>query len=387
MNILVPYLARWNSLNRSRYYQIFDQLSRGGHNVYLVQPPMMNSADTGFVEADTPADSKVRLLEADLSPVFWNAPMPFNKIMKKGAYCLKMNADAGMLIDAYEIDAVLFYNMALMPLSRRSDVVTIYDLGDDHLDLLAHELGRFSNRLIMGFAEKLLLKTLHNCDCVFSVSHFLTEKYYPQSFYLPNGVDIDAVRPGCGRELKKELKGPVIGFIGSLEYFIDFDRIIEAAAVLKDCTFVIAGGGREFERIKKEKDRLKLDNLVLTGGLPHPEILKRIDSFDICLNPFKPSPLTHGACPIKLFEYMAFKKPVISSRIREVERIGRDFVYFADSTSEIVSCIQGILSRPDEACRRAEKSHEVLLSTYTWPRIADTFASVVEESLVKKRAC
>ncbi len=384
MNILVPYLARWNSLNRSRYYQIFDHLSRGGHIVYLVQPPMMNSTDSGFVEVDGPADTKVRLLEADISPRFWNARMPFNKIMKKGAYCLKMNADAGVLIDAYNIDAVLFYNMALMPLSRRRDVVTIYDLGDDHLDLLAHELGKFSNRLIMKFAGALLMKMLHNCDCVFSVSHHLAKKYFPGSTYLPNGVDIDSVRPGSGRELKKDLKGPVIGFIGSLEYFIDFQQIIEAAHVLKNCTFVIAGGGREFERIKNEKDRLKLDNLVLTGGLSHPEILRRIDSFDICLNPFKPSPLTHGACPIKLFEYMAFKKPVISSRIREVQRIGNGFVYWADSSREIVSTIQKILNQPEEACRRAEKGFEALQASYTWPRIADTFATVVERSLAKK---
>lgn len=387
MNILVPYLARWNSLNRSRYYQIFDHLSRNGHTIYLVQPPTMNSTDSGFVEAGGAAETNVHLLDADISTRFWNAPVPFSKIIKKGMYCLKINASADALIDAYDIDAVLLYNMALMPLSRRRDVVTVYDLGDDHLDLLHHELGNFANRFIMGFARKILMKTLHNCDCVFSVSHYLTDKYFPGSTYLPNGVDLDAVNPGCGQELKNKMQGPVIGFIGSLEYFIDFDQILEAARILKNFNFVIAGGGREYARIKEQKDMWKLDNLVLTGGLPHPEILRHIDSFDICLNPFKHSPLTHGACPIKLFEYMAFKKPVISSRIDEVQRIGNGFVHWADSSRELVDCIERIIREPQEAGILAQKGFEALVSSYTWPRIADTFASVVQGSLRGKNRC
>jgi glycosyltransferase involved in cell wall biosynthesis len=291
------------------------------------------------------------------------------------------------MIRAYGIDAVLFYSMALYQLAGRSDVVTIYDLGDDHIDLLHQELGVFSSRLIVRLAESLLRRTLAKCDCVFSVSGYLSEKYHPRSVYLPNGVDPDAVKFGAGRRLRREGGGPVVGFVGSLEYFIDFRQIIDAAAWKRDITFVIAGGGRRYDWIRSEKERLKLDNLVLTGGLPHEEVLEHIDSFDICLNPFRHSPLTHGACPIKLFEYLAFRKPVISSRIQEVQRIGDGFLYWADSTSEMIARIDEILEHPDEAGRRAEEGFELVHGHYTWKKIARRFADVVHARIEEKHRC
>ncbi len=387
MNILVPYLSRWNSINRSRYVQILSRLAQNGHNVYLAQPPVMDSPDSGFVESREAPQGTIRLIDVEMPSLFWNAALPLEKVVKKGAYCLKLNAAIGRMIRAYHIDAVLFYSMALYPLAGRDDVVSVYDLGDDHVDLLRHELGKFSARPVIRLAERLLEKTLSRCDCVFSVSHHLAQMYFPDSIHLPNGVDMDMIRPGSGKHLRPVVQGPVVGFVGSLEYFIDFQQILDAAWLRRDCTFVVAGGGRQYRRLQDEKQRLGLGNLILTGGLPHEEILKYVDSFDICLNPFHLSPLTHGACPIKLFEYMAFHKPVISSRIAEVQRIGDGFLYWADSASELVSRIDEIVGQPREAAGRAQQGFEVLQRHYTWPRIADRFAAVVQERVEEKRRC
>ncbi len=387
MNILVPYLSRWNSINCSRYVQILSRLARNGHNVYLAQPPVMDSPDSGFMEARDDQRDNIRLLDVTMPPLFWNAALPMEKVVKKGAYCLKLNAEIGRMIRAHRIDAVLFYSMALYPLAGRDDVVSVYDLGDDHVDLLRHELGKYSARPVIRFAEMLLEKTLSRCDCVFSVSHHLAHKYFPGSIHLPNGVDMDTIRPGSGKHLRPAGNGPVVGFVGSLEYFIDFQQILEAASLRRDCTFVVAGGGRQYRRLQDEKQRLGLGNLILTGGLDHEEILKYVDSFDICLNPFRLSPLTHGACPIKLFEYMAFRKPVISSRIAEVQRIGDKFLYWADSAPELVARIDEIIRQPREAAGRAQQGFEVLQRHYTWPGIADRFAEVVQAHVEEKRLC
>ncbi|MBN1186580.1 MAG: glycosyltransferase [Bacteroidales bacterium] len=343
----------------------------------------MNSMDSGFIETADSVEANIHLLELDINHLFWNINLPFNKIIKKGFYCMRINTVAQDFIEKYNIDAVLFYNMVLYPLSKQKNIVTIYDLGDDHIDLLSHELGKFSNRLMLGFAEKLLKRTLQNCDHVLSVSNYLAKKYFNKSYYLPNGVNLEDIHPGCGESLKTKYKRPVIGFVGSLEYFINFEQITSAAAILRDYTFVIAGGGREYDRIKNEKKRLGLENLILTGGLPHSEILRHIDSFDICLNLFKPSPLTDGACPIKLFEYMAFRKPIISSRIQEVQSIGDKFIYWADNTNEIVARIKEIFCNPSDASRRTDAGFNILQEMYTWPQIATKFETIVEESMEK----
>ena len=384
MNFLVPYLVRWDSLNRSRYFQILKVLAENGHAIHIIQPPLMKSSDTGFTEIEQNQIPNIHLHDVEISNAFWNAELPFNKILKKGYYCIKINRSLGRFIKEYRPDAILFYNMALFPIAKRNDVVSVYDLGDDHIDLLRHELGRFSYGFILRWAEKLLKNTLKKTDVVFSVSHFLTEKYYSGSIHLPNGVSPDKIVLGSGKQLKERYKGPVIGFVGSLEYFIHFDYIVEAAARLSECTFVIAGGGREYDWLNEEKSRRGLANLVITGGLPHEEILRHIDSFDIGLNLFKKSPLTHGACPIKLFEYMAFKKPVISTRIQEVQRLDEDFIYWADNVDELVKTITDILDNPAAVTPRVERGHKALMSHYTWPGIADEFLEKVSEAVEKK---
>ena len=42
---------------------------------------------------------------------------------------------------------------------------------------------------------------------------------------------------------------------------------------------------------------------------------------DICLLPFRSDAVSHAACPLKLFEYAALGKPIVSTPVREVERI------------------------------------------------------------------
>lgn len=384
MNFLVPYLVRWDSLNRSRYYQIFQILAAKGHNIHIVQPPIMKSNDTGFIEGTEQTLPNVFLHSMKINSLFWNLRVPFNKILKKGWYCIKVNIALKELICKYDIDAVIFYNMILYPITRQEEALSVYDLGDDHIELLRHELGPFTNNIILRLAERMLKETLKNSDLVFSVSCHLREKYHPKSIVLPNGVSIENVQPGCGKELRRQCSKPVIGFAGSLEYFINFAHIFEAASRLRDYTFVIAGGGRQFEWLQEEKKRGGLNNLILTGGLSYREILQYIDSFDICLNLFKKSPLTDGACPIKLFEYMAFKKPIISSRIQEVRRIDKDFIYWADSVEELVSAIETILSSPDDVRERTEKEYRILSKNYTWPQIVDKFTSIVARSLDQK---
>ena len=160
MNFLVLYLARWDSLNRSRYYQIFQILAAKGHNIHIVQPPLMKSKDTGFIEKQKQALPNIFLHNMTINPIFWNTRFPFNKIIKKAYYCVRINIALKELIRKHRIDAVVFYNILLYPVARQKGIVSIYDLGDDHVDLLRHEMGPFANNIILKLAERMLKRTL-----------------------------------------------------------------------------------------------------------------------------------------------------------------------------------------------------------------------------------
>jgi len=107
---------------------------------------------------------------------------------------------------------------------------------------------------------------------------------------------------------------------------------------------------------------------------------------DICLNLFIKSPLTDAACPIKLFEYMAYKKPVISSRIREVQNIDEGFLYYADTPDELEQVIRWILDHPKEAAEKGERGFQLVEEKYTWDKITERFLQAIEVDKIARRS-
>jgi glycosyltransferase involved in cell wall biosynthesis len=378
MNFLIPYLMRWNSLNRSRYYQLAVNLAQQGHSVHVLQPPSKQSADTGFVSVDETPHQGITIYDIPINETFWNMNLPFDKIFKKGYYCFLINQQIKQWVHDLSIDVLIYYNLALYPLSRIKSCVTVYDLGDDHIELLKAELGRFAFPWVIQQAEKWTCQMMRKSSLVTTISKDLEKKYPVPSTLLPNGINWKEIDPGSGKEIRASLKTPIVGFVGSLEYFIDFDLILEAASRLPEVTFLIAGGGRQLSRITGIKQERGLANVHLTGGCPHAEILRAIDAMDICLNLFIKSPLTDAACPIKLFEYMAYQKPVISTRIREVQNIDEGFLYYADNADELTQAIRRILVYRGEAAEKGVKGGHVVEEKYTWDKITKQFLQAIE---------
>lgn len=378
MNFLIPYMFRWKSLNRSRYFQIFTKLADMGHNVHVIQPPPMRSTDTGFIESEAKLPKSLFLHDTHINEFFWNFSLPLNKVIKKSFYSMTANRSIRHMIKDLNIDAVILYNLSHYPLSKIRHCVKIYDIGDDIIPMLKRELGMFNNPVAIALAKKMLQNMQHNCDIITAISRVLCGNNHRDAYVIPNGVNIEDAIRGSGNEIKNNYAKPIIGFVGSFEYYIDFDIILKTAARSRDFTFLLVGGGREFARVKEKTQKLKLTNVHLTGGKPHPEVMRYIDAMDICINPFLKNPLTHGASPIKLFEYLSFKKPVISTRLHGVKMIDEGFLYYADDDDEMAGAITRILSNQEEAAIKAEKGFKAIKEKYTWDRIARRLLELVE---------
>ena len=100
---------------------------------------------------------------------------------------------------------------------------------------------------------------------------------------------------------------------------------------------------------------------------------------DICLNVFKKMPVSHRACPIKLFEYLAMKKPVISTRLDEVNKIDTGYLWYADTADEMELLITQILSGAIQTETAIEKGYSEVQQNYNWDVIAKDFVSIAEE--------
>jgi glycosyltransferase involved in cell wall biosynthesis len=130
---------------------------------------------------------------------------------------------------------------------------------------------------------------------------------------------------------------PRIGFVGNIAEWVDLD-IIEGIALARRDWHIVMVGNYQLNRPRPEGG-----NIHWLGYRPYEDVPDYVASFDACIIPFQDSKLTRGADPLKLYEYLAAGKPVISTPIpRSIEF--SDVVKIANGTDEFIAAIDASLS-------------------------------------------
>jgi len=369
-------MARWYAVNWTRYHSLLTALAEKGCEVHVLQPPSLESKETNFQEIEAVEHPNIKIITVPINENLWKFKFPLEKLFKKAIYSIMAYSFAKKYCLQEDIDVVMLYNIPQYQFMKLRNVTCVFDYADDYIDMLKIELGKASNPIALGLARRLLKNMLSKSELTLSVSHELAKDQPGNIHVLPNGVSLS----DCVDTEKREVhEVPIVGFIGSFEYFINFDIIIAAAKRLPEIQFLLVGSGREYKRVEQRIFEEGLTNIELTGGVPHHEVFTRINQMDICLNIFTPIATSHRACPIKLFEYMSQFKPVISTRLHELKHIDKDFLYYADDENELVSMIKHILNKPDETNEKTRLGYRETLNNYTWEKIADHFIEMMDE--------
>jgi glycosyltransferase involved in cell wall biosynthesis len=99
-----------------------------------------------------------------------------------------------------------------------------------------------------------------------------------------------------------------------------------------------------------------------------------VAGMDVCLLPFTRDAVSDAACPLKLFEYAALRKPIISTRTEEVSRIGDGWIAFGNDPEESAAVADDFLCNTHKAQEAGERGRELVERKYNWPMIAAGFA-------------
>jgi len=380
MKILFPYMARWYAVNWTRYHSLLTVLADKGHEVIVLQPPRLVSEETNYQEIDPVSHRNIDLVDVDIPAWLWSMKMPLEKLAKKAIFSIYAYRHATRLMASENPDVLLLYNIPQYQFTRMKNINIVFDYADDYVNMLEIELGRARNPAMSWLAGRMLRKMMKSARYTLCVSHKLSSSAHGTVRVLANGVSEGVmVEPDTPCSLLAlDGRRPVVGFLGAFEYFIDLDLILDAAADMPDIDFLLVGSGREWSRIHDQVGRRSLDNVRLVGGVPHSEVFEYIRKMDICLNIFKRIPVSHRACPIKLFEYMSQMKPVISTRLEELEHVDSGFLYYADSARELRNAIHAILEDPGLAQQRARAGFELTREKYTWERLGDEFVGLLQ---------
>jgi glycosyltransferase involved in cell wall biosynthesis len=182
----------------------------------------------------------------------------------------------------------------------------------------------------------------------------------------PGTAPIDAVAT---------LRHPIIGFYGLIEAWIDLDLIAFLARERPQWTFLLIG------RIAVDPGDLnQLPNVVFAGPQPYVSLPRWAKAFDVAIIPYRPTRQVLNSNPLKLREYLATGKPVVSVSTPEVDRF-TDCVRIARDPAEFLRHIDDALVH-DSAADRSRRIAAV--ADMTWEaRMRDVLA-VVERRLQEK---
>jgi len=203
--------------------------------------------------------------------------------------------------------------------------------------------------------ERYLDLALRKADLVFAVSHVLVEKVAEKRervFLLTNGVDTDhfakALKDIQLPSVFKRIKKPVIGYVGVLEDWIDFPLLKSIAATYPNYSIVLIGPAhpRVLEDVKELE---RFPNVFYLGKVPYETLPNYLRGIDLCIVPFKINNLTKAANPIKVYEYLASGKRIVSSAVPEIEKL--KVVKTANDTDEFISQISESLCEPPDSIR------------------------------------
>lgn len=174
-----------------------------------------------------------------------------------------------------------------------------------------------------------------------------------------------------------QTQGANIGYVGHLYPGKGAELCWELARRMPQVTFHMLGGKPEDIAAWRDKSR-DLPNLVFHGHRPHAEVPGFIESVDICIAPFLRTVGVSGGkynvaeffSPLKIFEYMAHGKPVVTSDLpvlREVLSDGETALMCdPDRPETFVAALQRLIADPALGARlgRAAKAH--FEAHFTW---------------------
>lgn len=197
---------------------------------------------------------------------------------------------------------------------------------------------------------------------------------------IPNGVDTNVLQPLPMSEAKKSLglNGTVLGYVGSLEHWVDLETVVEALPGL-DATLLVVGPGlfTDYgEEIKRLAEDLGVaERVIYTGAVPYQELSRYISAMDIGLNPLKMMKKNEYAAGGKVFNYLACCRPVLSSRMISLEKLLGDEIFYYDDVESFIEQVKMI-----QKARPEEKMLRTLAKNYDWRAISKDYEKVLLEA-------
>ena len=273
----------------------------------------------------------------------------------------------------------------------------------DHHDLCP-ELYRSRYRTGEGFYTR-LLRMFEWCSLKLSDITIATNESYkevqmkrakrdPQTiFVVRNGPDKLRMAPVLPSPRLRGMKKCILCYVGSLNPQDGVDYLLRSLRYLlhdlkrSDFHCVIMGSGDSLQDLRDLAGTLQLDGCVeLTGFVSDEDLQANLAAADICVDPDPSSPLNDVSTWIKVMEYMAYGKPIVSFDLKETRfSAGEAAIYVKpNEEAEFAKTIADLMEQRDLREKMGSYGHRRVEQELQWTKVGQNLLTAYETLLAGK---
>jgi len=308
----------------------------------------------------------------------WMIPLVYNGTIMKLNKSI-MHAQFSRLLSRLEFDKYILWvgtPTAASFLDIFDPTLIIYNPVDRYSEFSFVDSAKIANyeRYIASRADAII--------CTADAIRKDLEPYNSHCFTVTHGVDVNhfhsAFQNNSVPEDIKNIPSPIIGFIGGLADWVNFDLLLDVANRYPEASFVLIGKtSPEVRGLEKLESQSNVHFLGYKDYKVLPDYLKQ---FTVCLIPYVINERLVAVDPIKLREYLALGKPVVSVDLPEVRKL-QDVVYIGENNKDFVDKIGKAMtednpSLTEERIRVAGRSD--------WGVKIEEISSIVNDALARK---
>ncbi|WP_127590124.1 glycosyltransferase [Paenibacillus lautus] len=331
---VIDWQFRWQ-----RPQQLSEQFAQQGHRVFYVTPEMISIGKEDASREEISRQVKVKNIARNIWLVTLCANRPLNlyqdEMDRWDIQYLKWSVE--YVRDKFGLSQLV----SIVDLPFWTPLVTAMDQHHIVYDCMDHHGGFSTNDKSMLLLEEQLLR---EAELVVTTSQHLYDwaaKYNPATVLIRNAVNSDYFSKPPDEVLPEleSIHQPIIGYYGAISDWFDIQLVESLARSRPEWTFVLIGHtfGCDTSGIEE------LSNVLLLGEKPYRELPAYLHRFQVALIPFKKNELTQATNPVKLYEYLAAGKPVISTELPEVRTVAGNIVTIANTEVQFEEAIEAAL--------------------------------------------
>src|SRR6266496_1255207 len=212
-------------------------------------------------------------------------------------------------------------------------------------------------------------------------------------FIVRNGPDQVRMTPVTPNARLRGMNKCILCYIGSLNPQDGVDYLLRSLRHLlhelkrSDFHCVVMGTGDSLQDLRNLAATLQLNGCVeLLGFVPDEDLQANLAAADICVDPDPSSPLNDVSTWIKVMEYMASAKPIVSFDLRETRFSAGDAAVYVEPNNEtkFADAISQLMDRPELQKTMGSYGRRRVEDELQWARVGKNLLTAYETLLGRK---